>query len=507
MANEPKYPQDVTREPSLAAALISGSSWTILIRWATRLLGIISLAICARILTPADYGLISMAMVVVGFSAILVEFGIDASLIRTQSPSAALYNTAWTLRIIQGTIIASIVFVAAPIAAYFYKDPRVIPIMFAVGAAGLIGSLQNVYVVNFRKSLNFRLDFVFSFIPRFSSFLAAVSAVVILESYWGLVIGICANEIVRTITSYVMIKQRASWSLAEWRDLTSFSGWYFLRGLGEFMTYEFDRFLLGTLAGAQKTGLYSVSRQISDLPATEIVLPIGRALLPTLSKLNDQPERLRAAIEKTITATLIVAAPAALGFAVIAPEFVLLLFGTRWMDAMSLVAIFSIGAMLSGFRTTAANVFVVTGHLKANAALSWIQATYVLSLFYPVYLMSDVTGIAWLYVSSGFLMSGLYAFLLSRNGLVAGRSLWWGIFRPLLSAVVMYFLVVMLTPNLSGLPLMAILASKITVGGIVYTITLLTLWVAMGRPNSSESTLLELAMDKTRALLAKRHEK
>ncbi len=185
--------------------MIVGSSWTILIRWASRLLGIVSLAICARILTPADYGLVSMAMVVVGFSAILVEFGIDASLIRTQSPSSALYNTAWSLRIIQGMIIASIVFLAAPVASFFYKDPRVMPIMFAVGTAGLIGSLQNIYVVNFRKSLNFGLDFVFSFIPRFSSFLAAVSAVVILESYWGLVIGICVYELARTVTSYVMI--------------------------------------------------------------------------------------------------------------------------------------------------------------------------------------------------------------------------------------------------------------------------------------------------------------
>lgn len=492
---------------SLAGALIAGSSWTILIRWASRLLGIVSLAICARILTPADYGLISMAMVVVGFSAILVEFGIDASLIRTQAPSAALYNTAWSLRIIQGGIVAMIVFIAAPIATYFYNDPRVMPIMFAVGAAGFFGSLQNIYVVNFRKSLNFRMDFVFSFIPRLSSFLAAISAVVILKSYWGLVIGICVNELARTVTSYVMIKQRATWSLAEWRDLTSFSGWYFLRGLGHFLTFEFDRFLVGALAGPQQTGIYSVGREISTLPATEIVLPIGRALLPTLSKINDQPERLSAAIEKAITATLIIAAPASLGFALIAPEFVMILFGKQWLDAVPLIAIFSIGATLAGFRDTATNAFVVTGHLKANAVLAWVQAIYVLSLFYPAYRIGGVNSVAWLYVSSGFLMSGLYAFLLSRNGFVSNRSLWWGVSRPLLSSVVMYFAVAALTAHLVGLPLMVILAVKVIVGGIVYSMTLLLLWAVMGRPDSSESTLIGLAATKARALLKREPKK
>jgi lipopolysaccharide exporter len=279
-----------------------------------------------------------------------------------------------------------------------------------------------------------------------------------------------------------------------------------LRGLGEFLTFEFDRFLVGTLTGAQQTGLYSVGREISALPASEIVLPIGRALLPTLSRLNNQPERLRAAIEKAITATLIVAAPAALGFAVIAPEFVLLLFGAQWLEAVPLVAIFSIGAMLSGFRVTSANVFVVTGNLKSNAALSWIQASYVLTLFYPAYLMGGFTGIAWLYVSSGLLMSWLYAFLLLRNGLVASHSLWWGISRPLLSAVVMYFAVVATTPYLTDFPLMAILVSKIIIGGIVYSFSLLSLWAAMGRPNSSESTIIELSTDKVHAFLAKRRQ-
>ena len=490
-----KRPHDErnARAPSLARSLVTGSLWTILIRWVSRLLGIISLGICARVLTPADYGLVAMAMVVVGFSTIIVEFGLDASLIRAQSPNPDTYSTAWTLRIMQGAVVASLIIVASPVAVHVYNDPRVMPIMLAVAMSGLVGSFQNIYVVDFRKTLNFRLDFIFSLIPRLCSFVAAVTAVLWLESYWGLVLGICTNDVCRTIMSYLIIRRRAAWGLSEWRSLTSFSTWYFLRGLGEFLSFEFDRLIIGALGGAQRTGLYGAAREMSALPATEIVLPIGRALLPTLSSLNQEPERLRAAVEKAIGATLIISAPAALGFAVIAEEAVRILFGEKWLDAVPLVTIFSVGTMLSGFRDTSASALVAVGAVRINAIFSWIQAICILGLFYPVYQMGGEKAIAWLYVSSGVLMMFLYAGYLQRSGLVGRRTLWQGMVRPVLSAIAMYHLVDLMSLYLDGGSTTLGLLAKIVLGICVYPLLLYTLWVVMGRPNSSEKTFIDLA--------------
>jgi lipopolysaccharide exporter len=487
--------------PSLAAAFASGAMWSVMIRWTTRLLGIISLAVCARVLTPADYGLVAMAMVVVSFSNILVEFGIDSALIRSQEPAASLYNSAWSLRIIQGTIIALVVIVAAPIAAFFYKDDRVVPIMMAVGLAGFIGSFQNIYVVNFRKFLDFRTDFIFSVIPRFASFIAAISTVLIFESYWGLVAGICVNELARTVISYLISKQRASWSLQDWRELTHFSGWYLFRGLGEFFSFEFDRFIIGMLGGASQTGLYSVAREVSALPATEIVLPIGRALLPTLSSVQHDRTRFLATIEKAITGTMVVAAPATLGFALIANEFVLTLFGSKWISAAPLVAIFCATGAISGFRDVVANIFVVTGHIRSSALLSWLQAGIVLSLFYPAFSYAGVTGVAWLFVANGFFMSAMYALRLCQFKLVAGSSLWIGIARPAVSSIVMFVVVHYVFVLITGYPTILVLVGKIILGAIVYTLTLVTLWLMMGRPDSSEKLMMDLATSKFHAIV------
>lgn len=488
--------QTVDKTRSLSGELLSGAAWSMAIRWTSKFLGIISLAICARILTPEDYGLVGMAMVVVGFSNILVQFGVETSLIRTMNPSAELYNSAWSMRIIQGVIIALIVIAATPVAHYFYQDDRVAPIMIAVGLAGLLGCLENIYVVNFRKQLNFKMDFYYSVIPRFASFLAAVSCVLIFRNYWGLVIGICVSELVRTITSYLILSQRARWCLSEWKELFSFSGWYMFRGLGEFLSFEFDRFILGSLGGARSTGIFSIAKEVAALPATEIVLPIGRALTPTLAAMSNQPARLSAAIEKAITGTMIIAAPAALGFALIAQEFIFLLVGAKWLEAIPILVILSMSAIVSGFRDTTANVFVVSGHIRITAILSWVQAVLMLSLFYPAYQMGNLLGVAWLFVITSFVISVIYAIYLKQLSLINGNTLWSGMSRPIISSIVMYFIVNFLSTYLANLPTLLVMLSKVFLGATIYAITLFGLWVAMGKRDSSERILLDMGMSK-----------
>lgn len=482
-------------QKSLAGALIKGSGWTIAIRWASKLLGIASLAICARILTPGDYGLVNMAMVAIGLSQVLVEFGLDASLIRNHKADAQHYDTAWSLKIIQSLVIACIIFIAAPIAAHVYDDPRVTPIMLAIGLAGLIGGLQNVYVVNFRKDLNFGLDFLFSFVPRLVSFVVSVVAVVVLRTYWGLVLGICAGEVARTIASYVLTRQRARWSLHHWREMTAFSVWYFLDGLAQYAANHLDRAYIGAAAGPAQAGLYGIGREVAALPNTELVLPIARALMPTLAKLNHEPERQAAAIQKALTGVSLVTVPLAVGFALVASEFVQLLFGEKWLEAVPIVAIFSLTAMTSGFRSTAQQTLVVMGFIRVNATVSWIYALTVLGLMAPVFWWKGTLGVAWLYCTWTFVSTLIFGIYLHRLKILAGRSVWLGIGRIFFAAGCMYLAVTALQPYFGSVPAVS-LVLKAAVGAASYALVILALWLLAGRPDSSERIILNLLAKK-----------
>lgn len=477
--------------PSLTGSLLRGTGWTVGIRWMSKFLGVISLAVCARYLTPADYGLVNMAMVVIGFSQVLVEFGLDASLIRNQQASDEHYHTAWSLKIIQSVMIALLIFGLAYPAGTFTGDARVTPIMMAIGAAGLLGGFQNIYVVNLRKHLNFQKDFLYAFIPRLIAFLVTIAAVITLRNYWGLVLGIVAGEIGRVVTSYLMVKQRAGWSLVRWREMMGFSVWYFLDGVAQFSLYQLDRLFVGRLGGAAQVGVYGVAREVASLPGTELVLPIGRALVPTLSTLNHEPQRQARAIEKALAGITLIAVPIALGFVLVAREFVILLFGDQWVEAIPLVMIFSLGAVTSGFRSIAQNVLVVLGLVKVNAALSWSYAAVVLVCIFPVYRWGGVEGLAWMYNLGSLLVALALALVLRARRIIQGWTLLLGLLRVLLAAAFMYGGVQALAPHLPDHLLLSLLLKALS-GALLYAAAVYGLWWVSGRPDTVEQVLLNV---------------
>lgn len=430
-------------------------------------------------------------MVVIGFSQVLVEFGLDASLIRNQSATDQHYHTAWSLKIIQSILIAVLIFGLAIPAGEFTGDARVTPIMMCIGAAGLLSGFQNIYVVNLRKSLDFQKDFLYAFIPRLTSFVITIVAVVTLENYWGLVFGIVSGEVSRLVMSYVMVKQRASWTLQQWREMMGFSFWYFLSGTAQFSLDQLDRLIVGRLGGAAEVGIYGVAREVAGLPGSELVLPIGRALVPTLSTLNSEPERQAKAIEKALAGVMLIAVPIAVGFVLVAEEFVMLLFGPKWTEAIPLVMIFSLGAVTLGFRSIAQNVLVVLGHVKVNAILSWIYAGVVLLCIFPVYRWGGVEALAWMYNLGSLAVSIALAAILRAKRIIKGWTLMLGLLRVLGAVTFMYAGVLMLAPFLPDHLLLSLLLKSLA-GGVVYTAAISVLWLVSGRPDTAERVLLDV---------------
>lgn len=487
---------------TLAGNLLNGAFWAIGIRWVSKFLGIVSLAICARILSPEDYGLVTMAMVVVGFVSLILELGLETALIRSQNPSAELYNSAWSIRIIQRSTLALIVIASAPLAANLYNDSRITLIMVAVGIAEFVCAFENIYSVNLRKYMNFRSDFLYIVIPRATSFIAAVTSVIILESYWGLVIGICVTEFSRTLLSYFIVNDRPKWSLIRWRDLAGFSGWFMARGLADFIVAESDRLILGVLGGARTTGIFSVAKEVSTLPSSEIVLPICRALTPTLSTIAGDPARLSAAIGKSLSGTMLIAAPVALGFALISNEFVLLLFGPKWTESIPILSILCIGGIAYAFREISANALVITGNIRTTVTISWANASILLFLFYPTYKLFDLIGIAWLIVFSAFATASVYALTLSKLNIASDKSLVSGLLRPIVSAVIMYLVTNYIFNHIDNFNTAINLGLKILTGAIIYFLTITMLWFVAGKPNSSEAILIDETMKKIKIIFS-----
>ena len=103
-------------------------------RWTDRSIAFVSTLILARLLVPEDFGVIAMASLVIGLADVFFELGVNVALIQNRTPSQEHYDTAWTLRIIQTTLAAIVVVIAAPLAATYFNDPRVTLVVQVLGS-------------------------------------------------------------------------------------------------------------------------------------------------------------------------------------------------------------------------------------------------------------------------------------------------------------------------------------------------------------------------------------
>src|SRR5579859_163090 len=183
------------KQEMLASKTVLSAAWLMGGRLFSRSIGILSTLILARVLLPGDFGIVAMANT---FSAILdslSQIGVQDALVRRKDDSRDLFDTAFTLQAGRGVITCFILAVSGPLASWWFGEPRLVYIMVALGATALVGSLENVGISEFRRNMRFGMVVSLLTVPRFLAAAVAVTAALLLKSYWALLIGGGASAI------------------------------------------------------------------------------------------------------------------------------------------------------------------------------------------------------------------------------------------------------------------------------------------------------------------------
>lgn len=473
--------------------MAQGASWLILFRLLDRSIGFISTMLLARLLVPADFGLVAMAMSVLAFVVLLSAFSFDLALIQNANAERRHYDTAWTFNVGAGLLQGAVLMLLAQPAAQFYGEPRMQAIMVAVGANCMIGGFGNIGVVAFQKELELHKEFVLNLSKRLIGFVATLLLAYWLRNYWALLWATLLTTTVGVVLSYVAHPYRPRLSLAGRHELFHFSKWLLLNNLLVSLTHRLPDLVIGRLADARALGLYTVSYEISNLPTTELVFPISRAVFPAYSKLAASQEALRRGFQDVLSVLLLVTVPAGLGIIALAEPFTYVLLGPKWLEAVPLIQVLGVYGILRAAVSNVGSVYLAVG----KPALQTGQAV--------LFLLIMGCGL-WLLVPRLGAMGACYAVvvaaavqlpfgycLAARELQLPVRSLLAQCWRPLLGALGMAALLSWLlgaAPFARGLPPAAQLASLVPLGVLVYALLVLGLWHLSGRPNSGEAKLL-----------------
>ena len=192
-----------------------GAAWMVLLRFSERAIGLVSTVLLARILVPADFGLVAMAMSVYAAVEIMTMFSFDIALIQNRDAGKEHFDTAWTFNIIFGGGIMLLMAAAAYPAASFYVDERVAPVMMWLGLGAFFRGFENIGVIYFQKDLNLRKEFELGLTRKLVGFAVTVGIALAYQNYWALVIGTLVQRVFGVAMTFIIHPYRPRLSLAK----------------------------------------------------------------------------------------------------------------------------------------------------------------------------------------------------------------------------------------------------------------------------------------------------
>jgi lipopolysaccharide exporter len=480
--------------------MAAGAAWLVLFKLTERSIGIVSTLILARVLVPEDFGLVAMATSILASLDLLGAFSFDMALIQNQHAARHHYDTAWTFAVMFGVLKAVALCALAFPAAHFFREARLPPLVFALAAYTLIEGFDNVGIVAFQKDLELHKEFRFGLVKKMVGFAVTVSLAFWLRSYWALMAGILAARLTSSLLSYAMHPFRPKFSLAGAGDLFSFSKWLLLNNFLIFVNNRGTDFVIGKLAGARALGLYSVSYEIANLPTTELVWPISRAVFPGYARMANDPPRLREAFLQVISLVAIFTVPAGVIIALAAEPIVQVLLGAKWSDAAPLIHVLAVFGIVRSLHGPTGSIYLALGKPRFVAGFQCVQLGAAIGLMLVLVPLHGTIGAAYaLLAGASVAMISNYFFALRELHLPVAelmRALW----RPGVGAAAMVAAVRVMGPLWTGdngtTANVLRLGVLLVIAAVVYLVVVLLCWWIARRPEGPESQIVRLGVSR-----------
>ena len=471
-----------------------GAVWMVLFKMIDRGIGLLSTLILARVLAPESFGVIAMATSFMALLELLSAFGFDMALIQRGDATRDHYDTAWTFSVVLGVVIGVLMASLSVPIGHYYQRPDLWPVLCTLAVGSVLQGFNNVGTVAFRKDLEFHKEFRFLLTKKLVTFPLTIGLAFLLRNHWALVAGMVTGRATDLLLSYRLHPYRPRLCLKAAGDLLHFSKWLLFLNSLMFLRDRSADFVLGRFGGAGSLGLFSVSYELANLPATELVAPINRAVYPAYAKLASEPDALRREYLSIMGMIALIAIPAVAGTAATAPLIVPLLLGAKWLAAIPILRILAFFGISQVMWSNAYALCLAKGRGDVFSRLNGAYVVILIALLLFLSPKYGAVGAAYGYVIAALstLPVGIAVVLrlLSIRAFEFLREMW----RPLIGAALMFIAVYSITdttPPEAKTPYLALMMLEaVGLGAAIYGASVAALWWLSGRPESSAERVI-----------------
>ncbi len=378
----------MAEEQSITERAIQSSGWLFARGFLVRLIRIVPLAVLARELSPADFGLVALAQVILNFLVLSSSNGVPLFLVydRDEGREERIHSAFW-LNLVITILELCILAIAVPYTAYISRDPLLPSILIALGATFFLKQLTAIPDALIQRELNHRKLVIRDTVLDFTSGILAIVMALSGWGIWSLILPELISEPVRILWS----SRAANWAprlqigIGHWKRILKYSLPLIGTNLVNLVANDGDTVLIGAILGQRPLGYYNLAWQTSNIVGRTVGGVVSTISFPALSMVKDNWARIRNAYLRMLSLLAVVSFPVLFGIFVLAEDLIRIVYGPNWENSVILLRIFLMFTIVRSVTSQSVTIFNIVG--KPEIGFKFTLA------FLPFYIFAILTGI------------------------------------------------------------------------------------------------------------------
>lgn len=448
-------------------SVFSNLSWRFGERVFASLVGFVVSIILARILGPEAYGTIALITVFTTILQVFVDSGLGNALIQKKDADDIDFSTVFYTNIVFCLILYLLMFLCAPLIAKFYNKLELIPLIRVLSLTIVISGVKNVQQAYVSKNLIFKKFFFATLVGTIGAAILGIWMALNGYGVWSLVAQQLFNLTVDTIMLCITVKWRPikAYSFEKLKKLFSYGSKLLASSVLDTVYNNIRQLVIGKLYSSSDLAFFNKAKQFPNLIVNNINSSIDSVLLPTMSKEQDDKERVKLMTRRAIKTSVFIMAPLMMGLAFTSNNVIKILLTDKWLPCTFYLVIFCITYMFYPIHTANLNAIKAMGRSDIFLKLEIIKKVVGMILLLSTMWIS-VEAMAYSLIVSSIISQIINSWpnkkLLNYSYIDQLKDILPSILLSVFMGIIVYLF------NLLKLPSVVTLIIQIIVGGVVY---------------------------------------
>lgn len=354
---------------------VKGVTWNLMERFGMQGITFILGIILARLLTPEDYGLIGMMVVFFAVADVFVKGGLGQAYVQKKTVTDLDATTIFYTNLIISVVLYIALWFAAPAISRFYEQPALIELTRAMGLIVIIHAFNVIQQAQVRRDLDFKRKTKITIIATLLSGLAGIGAALAGLGVWSLVLKNLSNALILTLGLWVTSAWRPTlnFSTRSFREMFVFGVWILGSNILQKVFENIYKLVIGKLFPPAQLGYFTQARIFQRIASEDMTMAVSSVAFPVFSQMQGNAARMRQAMNRFLTHSMMIIMPLMVTLAVVAEPFILLLLTDKWAPMIPYLQLLCIVGFLYPLQSVNIQILFAQGKSRLNFHLSLIR--------------------------------------------------------------------------------------------------------------------------------------